>query len=127
MKCRNNYPNYLKATKMITDKLDIVLYVRNTILLDIISKTMIGDNRENIVQFLSIPVVSLKDIKNENEKNKIFVENTNKYRPYLKEDFESCEKEIAKLADKEEKGELDKNLILYIKKQNDELKRLNES
>ena len=128
MKCRNNYPNYLKATKMITDKLDIVLYVRNTILLDIISKTVIGYNRENIVQFLSIPVVSLKEkFKNENEKNKIFVENTNKYSPYLKEDFKSCEKEIAKLADKEEKGELDKNLILYIKKQNEELKNLNES
>ena len=89
---------------------------------------MIGDNRENIVQFLSIPVVSLKEkFKNEKEENKIFIENTNKYRPYLKEDFKSCDEEIAKLADKEEKGELDKNLILYIKKQNDELKRLNES
>ena len=89
---------------------------------------MLFDNRGNIVQFLRILVVSLKEkFKNENEKNKIFVENTNKYRPYLKEDFKSCEKEIAKLADKEEKGELDKNLILYIKKQNDELKRLNGS
>ena len=127
MRCKNNYPSYLKATKMIIDKLDIVLYVRNTILLDIISKTVIGNERANIVQFLSIPVVSLKDIKNENEKNNIFVGDTNKYRPYLEKDFESCEKEIDFLADKKKKGELDKldtHLISYIQNQNEELKKL---
>ena len=127
MRCKykKNYPNYLKANEMITDKLDIVLYIRNTILLDIISKTVIGDKRANIVQFLSIPIVSLKDIKNENEKNNIFVENTKMYRKYLEKDFESCEKEVTSLADKKEKGELDKNLILYTKKQMEELKKLN--
>ena len=128
MRCKyqKNYPNYKKANEIITDKLDVVLYVRNTILLDIISKTVIGDKRANIVQFLSVPIVSLKDIKNENEKNNIFVENTKKYRKYLEKDFESCERELTNLADKEQKGELDKNLILYTKKQMEELKKLNE-
>ena len=127
MRCRNNYPSYLKATKMIIDKLDIVLYVRNTILLDIISKTVIGNERADIVQFLSIPVVSLKDIKNENENNDIFVGNTNRYRKYQEKDFEKCENQMDCLAAKKKKGELDyvdANLISYIQKQNEELKKL---
>ena len=112
---------------MIIDKLDIVLYVRNTILLDIISKTVIGNERADIVQFLSIPVVSLKDIKNENENNDIFVGNTNRYRKYQEKDFEKCENQMDCLAAKKKKGELDyvdANLISYIQKQNEELKKL---
>ena len=54
------------------------------------------------------------------------VENTKMYKSYLEKDFESCERELTNLADKDQKGELDKNLILYTKKQVEELKKLNE-
>ena len=123
-RCNNNYKNYSKANKMIEDKLDIVLYVRNTILLDIISQTVLGKERKNIARFLSIPLVSLKDIKNENKKDNIFEGNTKRYIKYREEDFEECEKEMENLAAKEEKGELDKNFISYIQDQYKELEKL---
>ena len=108
--------NFLKANEIIKDKLDVVLYIRNTILLDIISKTVICDERANIVKFLSIPLVSLK---NENEKN------TKLYSKYTNEDFENCEKEVINSVDKKEKTELEKKLILYTKKKIEEFQKLN--
>ncbi len=108
--------NFLKANEIIKDKLDVVLYIRNTILLDIISKTVICDERANIVKFLSIPLVSLK---NENEKN------TKLYSKYTNEDFENCEKEVINLVDKKEKTELEKKFILYTKKKIEEFKKIN--
>ena len=84
--------------------------------MDIISKTVICDERANIVKFLSIPLVSLK---NENEKN------TKLYSKYTNEDFENCEKEVINSVDKKEKTELEKKLILYTKKKIEEFQKLN--
>ena len=123
MLCNNNLDNYSKAKEMIKDKLDIVLFVRNTILLDIICKTLIGDERNNIIKYLSIPVVSLKEnFKNENEKNNIFDENTNRYIKYSKEDFQNLDNEIESLKEKE--GDFDKKLYSYFQNQFNELKNL---
>ena len=67
-----------KATEILTNKLDIVLYLRNTILLDLMKKILLGDDKDAIIKFLSRPILNLKENNNlqisdlsgkENEKN----------------------------------------------------------
>ena len=53
-KCKNVYsPNYFRAREILSEKLDVVLYIRNSLLLDIMNKTMIGDEKADIIKFLS--------------------------------------------------------------------------
>ena len=58
-----------KSNNILYNKLDIVLFLRNTILLDIMNETLINDNnnRINIIKFLSRPIISIK----KKEENKL--------------------------------------------------------
>ena len=55
------------ANKLLNNKLDIITYVRNMILFDIITKTILDDDRNNIINLLCRPVISLKN----NQKKRI--------------------------------------------------------
>ena len=63
--CKSKYKNYSKAYKFISDQLDIVAYIRNNMLLNIIKKCLLGSNRKEIIKLLSIPVISLDNKKEE--------------------------------------------------------------
>ena len=66
-----------QAKKIIDDKLDIVYYIRNMILFEIINK--INLENKNIVNFLSRPIIYLnKEQKKENKENKENEEGINK-------------------------------------------------
>ncbi len=106
-KCKN----YSKAHKFISDQLDIVAYIRNNMLLNIIKKCLLGSNRKEIIKLLSIPVISLKDNKNEHEDD-LFRGKTDKYKEYNEEDFENCKNEIDK---QKKENNFDNNFNLYVK------------
>ncbi len=60
-----------KASDIINEKLDIILYIRNTILLDKMKKIYLDGENEDIFEFLNIPILSSNGIKDKNEdKNK---------------------------------------------------------
>ena len=62
---------FKQAHKIIDDKLDIVLYIRNTILLEIINNIQLEN--KNIIDFLSRPIIYLNNGKerNKNSENEI--------------------------------------------------------
>ncbi len=56
-----------KASDIINEKLDIILYIRNTILLDKMKKIYFDGENEDIFKFLNIPILSSNGIKDEDE------------------------------------------------------------
>ena len=49
------------AIKILNKKLDIITYIRNMILFDIINKTVVDNDRNDIINFLCRPIVSIKN------------------------------------------------------------------
>ena len=94
---------YEKANSILNSKLDIILYVRNMILFDIINETIFGTGEKNIVNFLSRPIISLKG----KEKNKIPIF----YKRYESSDFNKFYYELNELAKKPEKRMEEEQLI----------------
>ena len=92
-----------KANSILFSKLDIVLYVRNMILLDIMNKTFLGTGIKDVINFLSRPIISLKG----KEKNELQIF----YNNYKPSDFDKFYKEVGELAQKSEKRNEEKLLI----------------
>jgi len=92
-----------KANSILFSKLDIVLYVRNMILFDIMNKTFLGTGIKDVINFLSRPIISLKG----KEKNELQIF-YNKYKP---SDFDKFYNEIGELAQKSDKRNEEKLLI----------------
>ena len=105
------YNNYSKACEIISEQLDIVAYIRNNMLLNLINNCLFGSNRKEIIKLLSIPVISL-DNKNEDEEDNIFSGKTDKYKEYSEEDFKKCQNEIDK---QEKENNFDNKFNSYVK------------
>ena len=121
-KCKNIYsPNYFRAREILSEKLDVVLYIRNSLLLDIMNKTIIGDEKADIIKFLSIPLVSNINV---NEKYNVFKEKKESYKKYGENDFKNFENKVIKLVNEKEKKELDNNFLRYIKQHLEIMKKL---
>ena len=92
-----------KANSILFSKLDINLFVRNMILLDILNETILGLSIKNIINFLSRPIIALKGkVKNEMA---IF------YRRYKSSDFKKFIGDFNELAKKTDKQNEEKDLI----------------
>ena len=57
LKSKNNLTK--KSNNILNDKLDISLYIKNTILIDILSQALINDNMKSMTKFISRPIISL--------------------------------------------------------------------
>ena len=92
-----NYFNE-KAMNILYSKLNIILYLRNMILFDIMNRTILDNSKKDIINFLSRPILSMnKDIFEEKD---VF------YEPYKEDDFDKfCEglEELIKKPDKKNK------------------------
>ena len=93
-----------KANIILYNKLDIVLFVRNMILLDIMNDTLLNYNkRKGIIKFLSRPIVSV----NKNEENEL----NDFYKQYNENDFDNFYNETSELILKSKRIEMEKKLI----------------
>jgi len=102
-----------KANSILYSKLDIVLYVRNMILFDIINETFLGIGVKHIINFLSRPIISLNG--KEQDKLSMF------YHSYKSSDFNKLYDEINQLSQKSNKISEEIELISLTNKH---LKRL---
>ena len=104
-----------KANNILYNKLDIVLFMRNMILLDIMSKLLVdtSDNKNGIIKFLSKPVISVAK-KEQNELDK-------SSKTYNETDFDNFYYEISELVQKAEKRETEKKLLSLSNQQLKEL------
>ena len=104
-----------KANNILYNKLDIVLFMRNMILLDIMSKLLVdtSDNKNGIIKFLSKPVISVAK-KEQKELDELSI-------TYDETDFDNFYYEISELVQKAEKRETEKKLLSLSNQQLKEL------
>ena len=101
--------NYINenANEIIYSKLDIITFVKNMILFDIINRIILEDDKKDIFNFLCRPIISVK--KNQtNELNEF-------YNIYKEEDFDKFINNIQDLSKKSEKINKDNQLISIAK------------
>ena len=98
-----------KANEFLYNKLDISLYVRNMILLDIINKTLLEDNMNSIINFVSRPIFST----NKNKENEF----ESLYQTYNDAEFDKFSNESYELTRKSNKKLMEKKLINISNKQ----------
>ena len=102
------------AKNILYNKLDIVLYIRKMILIDTMYKYLMDDNNKDIINFLSMPKISLYNKKEENDLNSAYLNN-------YEADFDKFCDKISILSQKSKTEKNEKKLI-YLSAQ--ELKKL---
>ena len=108
LKIKNEYNE--KATQFLYNKLDIILYIRNMILFDIINETILDDDKKHIINFLSRQVLDL-----DKEENKdIF------YQNYYEKDFDDFFVSYLNLARLDDKINREKRLMILSKRKLEE-------
>ena len=96
-----------KANNILYNKLDIYVFIKNMILIDIINKTFLnanGGNRESIFKFLSRPIISLD--KDEKEKDFDYI-----YSNYTENDVDKLYDDMAEMANSSERIKNEKDLF----------------
>ena len=111
LKLKNNL--HIKANSFLSHKLDVILYLRNTLLLDIMSTIILDDNKKNIIEFLVHPKLSI----NNNQEN----ENKKYFGKYSETDFNNFYDEVSNLIQNSYDLKNNKKLISL---SNNELKKL---
>ena len=106
MKIKNNINE--NANRIINKKLDIIIYVRNMLLFDIINRTILDNDKKNIINILCRPIISL----NKSQKNEF----DDFYKNYKENDFDNFFNNITELIKKPLKKKKENNLI-YISKE----------
>ena len=94
------------ANKIIYKKSDIITYIRNMILFDIINKIILSNDKNDIINFLCRPIISLN--KNENFDYEDF------YKRYKEENFHNLSKNIKIFGNKYDKTKEEKKYVLLL-------------
>ena len=102
-----------KALHILYSRLNIILYVRNMLLFDIINKTILYEPKKDIINFLSRPILPLN--KNSFEEKDIF------YESYKENDFNKFYESYSELVKKQNKKDKEKKLFSLSQKQLNEL------
>ena len=92
-----------KACNFLDNNLDIVSYVRNQILFQLMNETILEENIKSIVNFLCRPVIS----SNNETKNNF----SDFYRSYEETDFNKFSEDLLELINKPKKKDKEKKLI----------------
>ena len=98
-----------KANNILNNSLDIVTYIRNNFLFDIINETIMDEQIKSIMNFLCRPVISIN--------NDIKSDFSDFYRKYEEADFDKFCEEIKQLTQKPKKKIKEKKLIMLSNKQ----------
>ena len=114
LKLKNRLNN--KAIEFLYYKLDIIVYIRNMILFDLINNTMLDEHKIHIINFLSRPLLSL-NINENNEKNdsNIF------YQIYNEGDFDKFYNGYIELVKKQNKENREIKLVSITEQKLNEL------
>ena len=92
-----------RANNILFKKMDVITYVRNMILFDLLNQLILDDSKKTIVNFLCRPIISL-NTKQKNEFEEF-------YKNYREKDFKKFYQEIQDLSQIENKDEKANKLI----------------
>ena len=101
MKLKNSLSD--KANAFLYNKLDIILFIRNMILLDIINNIILDDKEKDIVNFISRPIIP--------SNNEDFGKQDIFYIKYKNNDFDKFYDSFSGLIEKGDKNKKEKILI----------------
>jgi hypothetical protein len=85
-----------KAIHILNNNLDIVVFVRNQLLFNILNETILVDHIKSITNFLCRPIISINDNKEKNELSPFYLQ-------YKEDDFDKFTEEINNLIQKPKK------------------------
>ena len=97
-----------KAKNFLYNKLDIISYIKNMILIDIINQSLLDENKNQIINFLCRPILSIN--KTEEYSFSQF------YQNYRENDFDKLYEGVYQLIQKQNKDEKENKLIFLINK-----------
>ena len=95
----------MKQNNIIFKKMDVITYVRNMILFDLLNQLILDDSKKTIVNFLCRPIISL-NTKQKNEFEEF-------YKNYREKDFKKFAQEIQDLSQKQNKT-YDENKLISV-------------
>jgi len=98
-----------KAIHILNNNLDIVVFVRNQLLFNILNETILVDHIKSITNFLCRPIISINDNKEKNELSPFYLQ-------YKEDDFDKFSEEINNLIQKPKKKIKEKKLIFLSNK-----------
>ena len=104
LKVKNNLTE--KAKNILNCQLDISLYVKNTILIDIINRTLINENIKKMAKFLSWPIISV----NKNGKRDI----DDIYKDYTAINFDKLYEDIINVEQNNRVSKEEKQIISLV-------------
>ena len=93
-----------KSCNVLNNALDIVSFVQNHMLFNIINETILDEQIKSIVNFLSRPIISINNEKYKNEFEEF-------YRTYEEEDFNKFYDDLIQLSQKPQKEIREKKLL----------------
>ena len=106
--------NKLKAKKNLTEKannilkrkLDITLYIKNAIFIDILNQALINDNMKSMIKFISRPKISLNK-SGERDLSQF-------YKNYIITDFDNLYKDVSKMSKKTKWTQAEQKIISLV-------------
>ena len=90
---------------MLNNNLDVVIFVRNQMLFNILNETILEDQIKSIVNFLCRPIISINDDKTKNDLPQYYLQ-------YKEDDFNKFSEEVIQLVQKPKMKRKEKKLIL---------------
>ena len=102
-----------KSNNILHNKLDISLYIKNTILIDILNQVLINDNLKSMTKLISRPIISLR--KNVERDNRQF------YKKYEITDFDNLFEDISDISKKPRLTQVEQKIISLMYNQLNEL------
>ena len=95
-----------KANNILKRKLDITLYIKNAIFIDILNQALINDNMKSMIKFISRPKISL---------NKSVERDLSQfYKNYIITDFDNLYKDVSKMSKKTKWTQAEQKIISLV-------------
>ena len=104
LKSKNNLTQ--KSDNILNEKLDISLYIKNTILIDILNQALINDNMKSMIKFISRPIISI----NKNVKRDM----NQFYKNYELTDFNNLYEDVSEMSKKPRLTPAEQKIISFV-------------
>ena len=111
LKIKNNLTE--KANNFLNHRLDISLYVKNTILIDIMNKILINENMKEMMKFISLPKLSIN--------KSLEIDADDFYKNYTVEDFNKLYDGISDITQNAKMSKEEKNIFSLVYNELNEL------
>ena len=95
-----------KSDNILNEKLDISLYIKNTILIDILNQALINDNMKSMIKFISRPIISI----NKNVKRDM----NQFYKNYELTDFNNLYEDVSEMSKKPRLTPAEQKIISFV-------------